>query len=269
MKLKYSNLLQVQTTSPPRIWWCATGPLAFLPIHAAGLYDSGRLGDKVSDYVISSYTPTLTAILQKPQLIAISDFQMLTVTQPSTPYATRIPETEEEVRRIKIMFKDLPLVSMTREKATVKRVLRGMKESSWIHLACHGKQRLDEPMKSGLLLHDKVLELSEIVKQSFPKAEFAFLSACQTMTGDIKVAEESVHLAAGMFLAGYCGVIATMWSINDGDAPQVVEDVYRRMLKDGHPDRNQAAYALHEAVKRLRVSGAKFLSWVPFVHIGR
>ncbi|KAJ7463598.1 hypothetical protein FB451DRAFT_1492996 [Mycena latifolia] len=48
-----------------RLWWCPTGPLTFLPIHAAGLYgDNGR--DCVSDYVVSSYTPGLASLLDRP-----------------------------------------------------------------------------------------------------------------------------------------------------------------------------------------------------------
>jgi CHAT domain-containing protein len=85
-----------------------------------------------------------------------------------------------------------------------------------------------------------------------PHAELAFLSACPTATGDERIADESVHLAAGISLAGYRGVIATMWSINDSDAPQIAEDVYTRILKGGRPNRKEAAYTLHDAVKRLK-----------------
>ena len=42
--------------------------------------------------------------------------------------------------------------------------------------------------------------------------------------------------------------------------------MYKRILKDGKPD---AARALHDAVKRLRESGAGFMAWVPFIHLGR
>jgi len=124
-------------------------------------------------------------------------------------------------------------------------------------------------MESGFLLHDKVLTLSEIAKMSLPKADFAFLSACQTAMGDEKVAEEAVHLAAGMFLLGCRGVIATTWSIDDEDGPKISEDVYSLIFKDGKPNRKEAAYALHGAVGRLRESGAPYTSWVPFIHIGR
>lgn len=50
-------------------------------------------------------------------------------------------------------------------------------------------------------------------------AELAFLSACQTAVGDEKIPEESAHLAAGMMVVGFKGVVATMWSIGDADAP--------------------------------------------------
>lgn len=54
---------------------------------------------------------------------------------------------------------------------------------------------------------------------SADNAELAFLSACQTAVGDEKIPEESIRLAAGMLAVGYKGVIATMWSIRDDDAP--------------------------------------------------
>src|SRR5205823_6634040 len=41
----------------PRLWWCPTGILSFLPLHAAGRYTDGApLG--IADYVMSSYTTT-------------------------------------------------------------------------------------------------------------------------------------------------------------------------------------------------------------------
>ena len=124
------------------------------------------------------------------------------------------------------------------------------------------------PTKSAFILADGNLELEELIKHPLPRAEFAFLSACQTATGDVKLAEEAVHLAAGMMLAGYRSVIATMWSIRDMDGPEVAGDVYAELLKDGKADHTQAAYALHRAVQKLRLSGATFLAWMPFIHFG-
>ncbi|KAJ7794827.1 hypothetical protein B0H13DRAFT_1935106 [Mycena leptocephala] len=83
--------------------------------------------------------------------------------------------------------------------------------------------------------------------------------------------EESVHLSAGMLLAGYRGVIATMWTIMDSDAPDVANDVYEHLFKMSPPDPAQAAEALHLAVQKLRrgsSSKKSFFHWVPFIHVG-
>ena len=56
-----SMYIQEPPNNVTRIWWCATGPLAFLPIHAAGIYDESQPG-KVSalgNFAISSYIPTI------------------------------------------------------------------------------------------------------------------------------------------------------------------------------------------------------------------
>ncbi|KAF9530801.1 hypothetical protein CPB83DRAFT_892433 [Crepidotus variabilis] len=52
-----------------RIWWCLTGPLSFLPIHAAGIYDPDAKapGLCLSDFAVSSYIPTVTTLLENPR----------------------------------------------------------------------------------------------------------------------------------------------------------------------------------------------------------
>ena len=162
----------------------------------------------------------------------------------------------------------MEIESVEGSAGSVERVLSGMKACSWVHFACHGMQDLSEPTQSALLLADGNLELARIIKQPLQHAEFAFLSACQTATGDMKLEDEAVHLAAGMLLAGYRSVIATMWAIADKDGPVVADVVYSEMLHEGKPDHTRAAHALHLAVKQLRDAGEPFLSWTPFVHFG-
>jgi CHAT domain-containing protein len=149
-------------------------------------------------------------------------------------------------------------------------VMKAMSDSNWLHLACHGVQRQDEPTKSALILEDGHLTLEEIVKLDLPKAEFAFLSACQTTTGDEALSDEAVHIAGGMLLAGYQGVVATMWSIQDDLAPEVADEFYRRIMEEeGRPDNRKAAEALHYSVEKLRKKGGiPLTSWIPFVHLG-
>ncbi|KAJ7201470.1 CHAT domain-containing protein [Mycena rebaudengoi] len=259
-----------------RIWWCPTGPLAFLPIHAAGVYGENQaFGSKLSDFLISSYTPSLTALIEgfRPHTESQEELQLLAVTQPSAVGQSYLPGTHDEIKRIQqhVKGKKVHLQWLDEEMATIYEVQKGMMNSRWVHFACHGVQS-DSPTESALLIAGSSrLTLSNIIRLSLPNADLVFLSACQTATGSQKLQDESVHLTAGMLLAGYRGVIGTMWSIDDNDAPQVAGDVYAHLFEASPPDSTRAAEALHLAVQRLREQpGAKktFFHWVPFIHFG-
>ncbi|KAJ7231539.1 TPR-like protein [Mycena rebaudengoi] len=258
-----------------RIWWCPTGLLAFLPIHAAGLYGQSQArGSKLSDFLISSYTPSLTALLQgfRPHSGSQTELQLLAVTQPLAKGQSYLPGIQEEIKCIQEHAKGKVQVQwLDEEMATINKVQEGMMNSGWVHFACHGVQS-DSPTESALLLAGSSrLTLSNIIQLSLPNADLAFLSACQTATGSQELQDESVHLTAGMLLAGYRGVIGTMWSIDDNDAPQVAGDVYAHLLETSPPDPTRAAQALHLAVQKLREqpgSRKSFLHWVPFIHFG-
>jgi CHAT domain-containing protein len=178
--------------------------------------------------------------------------------------------TKIELEHIRKRLTNRGHVVLEGAEGTKERVLREMEASNWLHLACHGVQRPDEPTKSALILQDGHLTLEEIIKLNLPKAELAFLSACQTTTGDDKLSEEAVHIAGGMLLAGYRGVIATMWSIQDDLAPEVTDGFYGHIMKDEEPpDSRKAAEALHMSVQKLRQkAGVGFTDWIPFVHLG-
>ncbi|CAG8687222.1 13534_t:CDS:1, partial [Acaulospora colombiana] len=199
-----------------------------------------------------------------------SPFKLLSVIQPSVPGATSIPETKEELECIKVQIGGRDHIILEGQQGTKAQVMKAMKDSNWVHLACHGSQRQDEPTKSGLILEDGHLTLEEIIKLDLPNAEFAFLSACQTMTGEETLSDEAVHIAGGMLLAGYRGVVATMWSIQDDVAPEVANEFYRRIMADGgRPDSRKAAEALHYSIQQLRKKGGiSPTTWIPFVHLG-
>ena len=258
----------------PHLTWCLSGPLASLPIHAAGLYGA-KDQPKIFNYVVSSFTPSLSALLgPKPHPRQLSHpARLLTVSQPATPGQTPLPGTVKEINTIETTQSETNRLRLTRlddRKATVAAVLKHMKECDWIHLACHGSQDLVNPTESAFLLFDKPLTLKEIMKQSFSHTELAFLSACQTAKGDSKLPGEAIHLAAGMLMAGYGSVMGTMWSINDNDAPIVAGMFYKYLTEEGGGDSGCAAYALHHAVAQLRelVGENNIVRWAPFIHLG-
>ncbi|KAI0085860.1 CHAT domain-containing protein [Irpex rosettiformis] len=264
------------STTLPHVTWCPTGPLTFLPLHAAGIYP----GDKksrgppqcVTDIAVSSYTPTLEALLKPRTRVAptLQDPRVLIVSQPDTPGCSSIPGTTTEAATVMSLVGQSKVLND--DDGTIQAVLEGMATHEWVHLACHGVQNTVDPTNSAFALYDGQLTLGALMSQHLPNADLAVLSACQTATGDEKLSEEAVHLAAGMLNIGYKSVIGTMWSISDYIAPEVMRVFYTVMAEQVKTGGElQPAYALHEATKMLREKKGGMddsLRWVPFVHFG-
>ena len=53
------------------------------------------------------------------------------------------------------------------------------------------------------MLYNGRLTINTLMSKSFPNAELAILSACQTAAGDEQLSDEAVHLVAWMLNIGY------------------------------------------------------------------
>ncbi|CUA75824.1 Serine/threonine-protein kinase MRCK gamma [Rhizoctonia solani] len=246
----------------PHITWCPTGAVSFLPLHAAGDYDQPQ--SRVFDYVTSSYTPTLTALLSSSPLSSNHDSRILGVGQEATLGCSPLPGIVTELESIRNHTSNSSNYSeLINDKATKSAVLDAMEHHDWVHLACHASQNVEDPTKSGFHLHDGTLDLATITGRSFKNKGLAFLSACQTATGDEQLPDEAVHLASGMLMTGYPSVIATMWSVSDEDAPFVADKVYGQLMKVGNIGDGEVGRALHNAVAELRgrIGEKEFIRW--------
>jgi CHAT domain-containing protein len=266
----------------PRIWWCPTGPLSFLPIHAAGNY-GGTHPESAMDYVVSSYTPNVTALkrcFEERHSIDDSVAGLFLTSQPDAIMGSRIPGTTREVQKIyqTTLEHGTRALKLKGDEVSPEECLDHFECFSSVHLTCHGSQNTEDPLSSKFIFHRGTLDLSTIIKKNLKNADLAFLSACQTSTGDEKLSEEAVHLAAGMLAAGYRRVVGTMWSIRDSTAQQVAVNFYDHLFKhreEGSGNRfdgSLSVYALHHAVQELRkttdYSETSLLTWLPFVHFG-
>nr|WP_052478395.1 CHAT domain-containing protein [Kibdelosporangium sp. MJ126-NF4]CEL18074.1 hypothetical protein [Kibdelosporangium sp. MJ126-NF4]CTQ90697.1 hypothetical protein [Kibdelosporangium sp. MJ126-NF4] len=273
-------LTRLGHTSPPdaawpRIWWCPTGPLAMLPLHAAGHHPRRRTdaaADTVPDRVISSYTPTLTALLRARNAPALTGRPaLLAVGMPATPGASDLPAVPEELDRVHARY---PITTRLENRAdgqspdtlpTTARVLAELPRHAWAHFSCHGSQHFSDPTASAFWLADGPLRITDLIHHNPGRQELAFLSACHTATGSPKMVDEAVHLAAAMQLLGYRNVIATLWSIYDHLTPDVADAVYAALTTST----SDAAHALHHAVSALRAQWPTDpLAWAPYLHTG-
>ena len=268
--------------------WCPTGLFSFLPVHAAGRY-ADPVVECASQYLISSYTPTIGALLM-PDHPPVTPFRMMIVVQShSSPNAMEeMMNIEQHVNNdssslIKFGTSELP--------ASVEAVASCLPQASIVHFACHGKQDPRKPLKSGLVIENEMLTISRIMKEPLPAGSLAFLSACETATRDESVIDEAITVGASLIFGGFQRVVATMWYVPDDvhsnacyswlcyrgnqDGPAVANAFYRELFSGGDgspmtvPDTSKSAEALLIAVEELRSRGVEFRRWVPFIHIGK
>jgi hypothetical protein len=205
----------------PRLHWCATGDFAFLPIHAAGIY-AGPEDSHVccSDYVVSSYTPTLSALLNaqnKAPQTAPAHLNILAVAEDGSGPGSKVSQlffVEPELTCVRDTAKASGhdcSVDLIAKHATVDRVAERIQTAHFVHLACHGTQDQASALNSGFYLGNKLLTVSELMDLNLDKAWFAYLSACETAKSDTDQPDQVVHLTAAMLHAGFKSVVATMW----------------------------------------------------------
>lgn len=254
----------------PRLWWCPTGPVTVLPLHAAG---RDGAGGRVLDRVVSSYASSLRTLRDaKERPVRAGDPRMLLVTMPVTPYLpdqAPLPGTFTETLVVARRFSAVT-THLFSETATVSRVLDALEHTRYAHFACHGSADPVDPSRGGLDLYDGPLTIRDLSDRDLRGAELAVLSACQSATGSVRHLDEAITLAAATQLAGFRHVIATLWNLIDMAAPQVAEDVYDTLSDAAVSVEAVAgsARALHGAVRELRDAGDPVALWAPFIHLG-
>ncbi|KAG1721605.1 CHAT domain-containing protein [Suillus lakei] len=262
-----------------RIWWCPTSLFNFLPLHAAGEYHR-KHGQFLSRLYISSYTPSLTALLKARKLHDISlpvPFAAIGQNRPDGALFT-LDSVEPELELVRSLLPPLPdppslptvaFTKVTSVDATKSRALRALQDNTWLHFACHGTQDYEEPFKSAFLMRDQPLSLNDITQMDLSHHSFAFLSACDTAVGDRSTPDEVIHLAAGLQFVGIKSVIGTLWKVNDSTVQRLVEAFYKNLCGDGKMNSKRAARALHRAVQSLASDKDIPLEQrIVFIHIG-
>ncbi|KAG1735366.1 CHAT domain-containing protein [Suillus occidentalis] len=255
-----------------RIWWCPTYLFNFLPLHAAGEYRAN--GKSLSQQYISSYTPSLAALMRARRSHDRSPLVPFAAIGQNLPAGASftLDCVEPELELVRSLLPPPPTVSFTKitsVDATKLRALRALQDNSWLHFSCHGTQNFDDPFKSAFLMRDQPLSLLDITQMDLSRHEFAFLSACETAVGVFTTPDEVIHLAAGLQFAGVKSVVGTLWKVTDATVQLLVEAFYKNLCGDGKMNSKRAARALHQAVYSLASERDMPLDQrIVFMHIG-
>jgi hypothetical protein len=254
---------------PPRLWWCPTGPLTLLPLHAAG-HHQDHDGRTVIDRVVPSHTPTLRALQEarlRQERAPVRDDRLLVVEVAQAPGQVPLPHAREEVALLEEMFAGR-CTMLREEAATRENVSAHLATHRRVHFSCHGMQDFTKPTNGGLMLHDGLLRIGDLISQRCA-GDFAFLSACKAATGGLVLEDEAVTLASTLHYTGYAHVIATLWSVYDTTAREIARGVYQRLLTADGFVPGRAAHALNETLRGLRDRQPESPTvWLPFTHLG-
>jgi tetratricopeptide (TPR) repeat protein len=250
----------------PRVWWCPSGPLSLLPLHAAGHHDTrfSPQPETVIDRVISSTIPTVRSLLHARQTLPPQgDVRMLVVAASNLPGAAQETDTLRHLFAGRLDVLGLP----DTPAATRNAVLAALSDHTWVHFACHYAANPANPSASCLGFGDyqtEPLTVTDLIRLRLDGAELAFLStSASAQTGAFR--DEPIHLAAACQLAGYRHVIGTLWDLTDEEAAWVTRAFYTNVTM--YPTSTPAT-ALHHATRQLRSRGEDPVSWAPYIHMG-
>jgi CHAT domain-containing protein len=190
-------------------------------LHAAGIYREAE-HECVSDYVVSSYLPTVACLINACEA-SLSDTashqdttKVLLVAQPEFQGLPSLPNAQEEAIVVRSIIPDHAILSLEQDSAggsTALSVLAQLPQASILHLACHATQCKQDPLQSGFDLATGRLTLQELMRVNHPRAQLAYLSTCESAAVDENQPDETINLAATMLFVGFKSVIATMWSV--------------------------------------------------------
>jgi CHAT domain-containing protein len=203
-----------------RIHWCPVGQLVFVPFHAAGI-TQGPDCEGCYDYVVSSYTPSLSMLLRARkntgQPRSFQSLRMLAVA--SSGRGAKLSHVDKEIT-IAAKYARAVTVDVTElssDDATRQRVLDELPGADIVHIAAHGHQNPGAPLESWFSLRDNDLTIKDIMSLDLPGTCLAFLSACETVMGAHRQPDQAIHLGATFLFCGFASVIGTMWFVHSAE----------------------------------------------------
>lgn len=259
-------------TDLPRLWWCPIGVVGQLPLHAAGKHrPTSRAACTVFDRVVSSYTPSVTALADTLNASPPrrSRGTALVVGVGTVRGETVLSHAYTEADRVARLIPGSTV--LLDEAADATAIQRGLHDHVVAHFACHAAAgRTELPtLTGGLALTDSMFVPAFVYDIRPAHAELAFLSACDTALTDPSYLDEPLNLASAFHLAGFRGVIGTLWHTRD--SPEIAEAIYRTLTAAGTKsiDTTAAATALNTALRHSRDAyPALPTRWASHIHVG-
>ena len=143
--------------------------------------------------------------------------------------------------------------------STISAVLEALTTAELVHMACHGRLRVDNPAFSGLQLQDGLLTLHELeMRNVAPKR--LILAACESAVDTSYEGNEVLGFVSALMARGTDALIASVVVIPDAAAVPLMRELHGR-LREG----DTFGDALFSARSRLDRSDPRaFVNWCAF-----
>ena len=226
-------VLNVLPPAIDRIVVIAAGPLGVIPLHAAWIEDAtqptGRRYalDRVA-FTYAANAAAFSAAQHAASVEAVDD--LFAVENPLTTPDLDLPTAAYEVAAARRSF---PSATVLRgAEADSGHVVEALTKASVVHLCCHGRAEMDDPLASAMqLANGTQLTLAAILPLQLTRCRLVLLSACETALAGTRLPDEIVSLQSALLQAGATTAIATSWSILRHECRIGRRTVLRRMAR--------------------------------------
>lgn len=156
-----------------------------------------------------------------------------------------LPGAAGEVRRLAAAYRGAEVLDGTR--ATVATVLARMDGADVVHLAAHGRLRLDYPMFSALELADGPLTVHDI-ERLHTAPRLVVLASCDAALGSVHPGDEVVGLANALLALGAASIVAPVLPVPDDATARLMTRLHDRLRQGASPAEALAAARGHEGL---------------------
>src|SRR5947209_19124422 len=117
------------------------------------------------------------------------------------------------------------------DEATIARLIEQAPGSPIIHLATHGRSRLDAPNFSFVRLADGQLNAIDAFSLDLKECELVTMSGCETGLALSGGGDEQLGLGRAFLAAGATSLVMSLWSVEDNATNELMQLFYQNLLK--------------------------------------
>jgi CHAT domain-containing protein len=173
----------------------------------------------------------------------------------------KIPLVNREIEALQRIFPGAK--TLTGENANFSNYKRNAPDFDFLHLACHGQFRPENPLFSSLHLADGFVTVRDICSQKL-SAKLVTLSACETGLNKIFAGNEILGLARGFLSVGVKSLVLSLWTVNDETTVRLMEDFYTNLQRGA-----TVSASLRLAQINFIKNNSHPYFWSPFMVIGK